>query len=496
LEQNTDLDPDYGSASFLSATLVPRSRRGARGGRVGRLVLLRIRKLKNRQLELARRNAELDQRVRERTAELSKSHAEIQQREMLFRLIFEHAPVGISWSRTDLDGRYHFNTAFRRILNLTPDAVLDDAVLEQMTHPEDRPRRAEKESDIMQGKTDSYTIEQRFLRPGVEEASGLLAVAVVRDEGGRTLQVIRILEDITPLKKAEQELARTYERLVEASRKAGMAEVATGVLHNVGNVLNSVNVSATLLLDGFRQSRVSTLSKVAARVREQSAVPGAFGPDDSNGHKVLEYLDTVTKHLASEQQRFVGELEGLRQNVEHINEVVARQQNYAELGGIEEVIAPRDVFEEAFRMNSMSYTRHNIEVVREFSAVPKIVADRHKVLQILVNLLQNAKQAVEQNAALGRKIVLRLEEAEQSVRFVVADNGIGIAPENRARIFAHGFTTRSGGHGFGLHSSANAAKEMRGTLKMVSEGLGKGATFTLQLPVADEKALAKGVHRT
>lgn len=444
---------------------------------------LRVRQLKRREEALARSNAELDQRVRERTAELSRSHAELQQRELLFRLIFEHAPVGVSWSRSDLGGVYHFNSAFRRILDLPADTHANDSLLTSLAHPADALRQSEQEALIRAGKLDSYALEQRFVRLDGQEVSALLAVAVVRDQHGQIIQVIRILEDISALKRAQVELANTYKRLMEASRVAGMAEVATGVLHNVGNVLNSVNVSVAVLADGLHKSRVGGVSKVTTLLNENAANLPHFLTADPRGQRVLPYLDTLADHLAAERERFLTEVESLRANVEHIKEIVSRQQAYAQLGGLTEELDPSELAEDALRMNAMAFTRHGVEIVREFSPSPKVAADRHKVLQILINLVQNAKQAVSVDGVARRRIVIRITTQDESVFIAVSDSGVGIAPENLTKIFEHGFTTRANGHGFGLHSAANAAREMHGQLAVHSDGCGKGATFTLQLPI-------------
>jgi len=115
--------------------------------------------------------------------------------------------------------------------------------------------------------------------------------------------------------------------------------------------------------------------------------------------------------------------------------------------------------------------------------VPPISVEKHKVLQILINVLRNAKYACDDSERNEKKITVRISGRDGRVSISVADNGIGIPPENLTRIFNHGFTTRKEGHGFGVHSGANAAREMGGSLSAVSEGTGHGATFTLELPV-------------
>jgi len=128
--------------------------------------------------------------------------------------------------------------------------------------------------------------------------------------------------------------------------------------------------------------------------------------------------------------------------------------------------------------------------VRDYQAVPPVFAERGKVLQILINLIRNAKYALDEGRSAGKVITLRIQAGlAGTVRFVVEDNGVGIPPENLARIFGHGFTTRAHGHGFGLHSSALAAKDMGGALTVYSDGPGLGAAFILELPVTDPVAM-------
>jgi two-component system, NtrC family, sensor kinase len=159
------------------------------------------------------------------------------------------------------------------------------------------------------------------------------------------------------------------------------------------------------------------------------------------------------------------------------------QQSYAKVSGVLEKVTASELVENALKMHMGAYRRNSIEVVREYEEVPPMTVDKHKTLQILVNIFANAKYACEANQR-ERKVVIRIKPGEEDrVRIEIADNGIGIAPENLTRIFSHGFTTRKEGHGFGLHSAAVAAKEMKGTLNVHSDGLGKGATFILELPL-------------
>lgn len=184
----------------------------------------------------------------------------------------------------------------------------------------------------------------------------------------------------------------------------------------------------------------------------------------------------------AEQRAIVSELDSLRRNVEHIKEIVAMQQNYAMVGGVKEMINVVDLVEDGMCLNEGGLRRHGVEVGREFEPVPPMNAEKHKILQILVNLIRNAKYACGESGRPDKRMTLRVVNGDGRVKMSVMDNGIGIPPENLTRIFNHGFTTRKNGHGFGLHSGALAAKAMGGSLTVLSGGAGQGAAFTLELP--------------
>jgi signal transduction histidine kinase len=261
-----------------------------------------------------------------------------------------------------------------------------------------------------------------------------------------------------------------------------MAEIATNVLHNVGNVLNSVNVSTGLVVESVKKSKVSRLARVVALLQEHAPDLGEFITHDTKGKQLPFYLAQLSEQLLADQAALVGELDSLRRNVEHIKEIVAMQQSYATFGGVKEMINVVNLVEDSLRISEGALSRHCVEVVREFDTVPSLNVEKHKILQILVNLLRNAKHACQDSDRADKRLTVRVTNGEGRVKISVIDNGVGIPPENLTRIFNHGFTTRKDGHGFGLHSGALAAKEMGGSLTAHSDGPGQGATFTLELP--------------
>ncbi len=291
-------------------------------------------------------------------------------------------------------------------------------------------------------------------------------------------------KEIEERKRMEVEVERIHRQLMDASRQAGQAEVASGVLHNVGNVLNSVNVSTTLVSDRLRKLQISNLARAAKLMEEHADDLGRFVTTDEKGRRLPQYLGRLARHLGQEQDDLLNEVKELADNVEHIKEIVAMQQTYATLSGVAEKAEASELVESALKMHADSYRRHSIAIERDYEDASPILVDRHKALQILINILKNAKHACEESGQPAKKVLVRIaQHRPDRVTIEIADNGIGIAPENLTRIFSHGFTTRKNGHGFGLHSAALAAKEMGGALTGRSEGAGKGATFIVELPI-------------
>ncbi|MEP6936619.1 MAG: ATP-binding protein, partial [Chthoniobacterales bacterium] len=323
-----------------------------------------------------------------------------------------------------------------------------------------------------------------FNNEGQEVHVSQVLIAHKNAEGGLKY-VSTVMRDMTERRHAEEALRISQQKLLETSRFAGMAEVATGVLHNVGNVLNSVNVSASLVVEKLRRSKAPKLAKAAALLTERNGDLAEYLTTDPNGQKLPGYLAKLGEYFIAENADLLQEVDQLGRNIEHIKEVVAMQQSYAKVSGVFENLPAHRLVEDAIAMNIGAFERHGVAVDRQFSPVPPVRVDRHKVLQILINLLRNAKYALDEVKRTDKRITISIFAVnESSVHIGVADNGIGISPENLTRIFAHGFTTRKEGHGFGLHSGALAARAMGGSLAVASAGGGQGATFTLDLPVA------------
>jgi two-component system NtrC family sensor kinase len=281
-----------------------------------------------------------------------------------------------------------------------------------------------------------------------------------------------------------RELKDAQSELMDSARQAGMAEIATNVLHNVGNVLNSVNISAELVTRKLRTSKALGLGKAMQLINEHRRDLGTFLTEDEKGKLLPDYLNQLVEAIATEQQGLTEELAQLSKSVDHIKDIVSTQQSYAGASTLLEPVHISALMEDALRMNSGALSRHHVTVVKDYHDVPEIMADKHRLLLILVNLISNAKYAMSNLTDRTRQMTLTVMPLDDgTLQISVKDEGEGIPAQNMTRIFTHGFTTRKEGHGFGLHSCALAALEMKGRLTAHSDGPGKGALFTLHIPL-------------
>ena len=326
---------------------------------------------------------------------------------------------------------------------------------------------------------------------GQERLALDFSLTSIPDEAGQPAGVTLFGRDVTARRQAEARLSELHRTLLETSRKAGMAEIATGVLHNVGNTLNSINVSASLVSEQLYGSRVRGLVRAAELMKEHTPGLEHFLTRDERGRLLPEYLLSVSQQIAEEHATMWVELQSLTKNVDHIRSVVNMQQEHARFVGVVEEVMLSELLDDALRLHATSFEQLGIQVRREYASLPPLRVDRHKLLQILVNLLSNARHALLERQDSEKQLTLRISSQPPGrIRIEVTDNGMGIDPEHLPRIFALGFTTKKNGHGFGLHASAQAAREMEGSLTCTSPGPGQGATFTIDLPLTNEQARA------
>ncbi|GJL66251.1 MAG: hypothetical protein NPIRA05_12220 [Nitrospirales bacterium] len=328
-------------------------------------------------------------------------------------------------------------------------------------------------------------IETTYLAKNGQVIPIALSGSLMKDESGVIQGLVCVAQDITERKRLEAERRQFQDQLVETSRRLGMADVATSVLHNVGNVLNSINVSVGIMGTTLRQSLVGDVRKISQMLNAHMDDLNIYLSQDVKGRQIPGYLAQLADHLIEEQQVTLKELESLIESSEHAKQCVAMQQGMVKAGGIHEPVVLVDLMEQALSINKVLVEKLEGHIIREFVDTSEVIVDKHQTLQILVNLIRNSLQAME---TVGRKILtVRIGPATHErnmVQLEVADTGVGIHADQLTHIFSQGFTTKKDGHGFGLHSGALSAKNMGGSLHVRSDGKGCGATFILTLPVA------------
>ena len=440
----------------------------------------RLLKLAQRQLQTA--NEDLEHRVEVRTADLAKANSELRHEQALFSTLLDTASDYIYFK----DANSRFVRCSRSLCarsQLAHEQMVGKTDFDIYLEEHARKAFADEQNIIRTGQPLIAKLERETHPNGL--VSWVMSTKMPwRDARDKIIGTLGISRDITPLKEAEARLEQVHQQLVDASRTAGQAEVAASVLHNVGNVLNSVNVSTSIIQSRVQTSTIAAdITRVADLLKQHQHNMAAFFSPEAPGCKVPLYLQRLAEQIASAQAGLLKEIESLSKNVDHIKTIVFMQQNFAQTGGVVELHSIPALIDDALRVHASGIEERQIRVVRQFEPVPDLLVDKHRVLQILVNLISNAKWALLGSSAPERVLTVGVHRnGDNRLRVSVADNGVGITAEDFNRLFRHGFTTRPDGHGFGLHSSILAARELGGDLLAQSEGLGCGASFTLELP--------------
>jgi PAS domain S-box-containing protein len=460
-----------------------------------------------RQERLARANRDLEERTEElrknsaqlrvELAERERAELALRESERRFQAFLDNSPSP-TWITDEHDrliyvskpARELFDAGARGAVGEHIAALLPSAWADRYS---ETARRARLTNEVVEDKigyvrqdgAPSYALCHLFAidiggRRLVGGSSLDITARVVAEE-----QIKRINEELERrVRERTAELEAAQKELVETARQAGMAEVATNVLHNVGNVLNSVNVSVALLKSRVRGSKVDGVHKIAQLVSDHAHDLPEFLSQPRRTEQIVEYMKVLSKVITDERDEVLVTVEELTTSAEHLKALVQAQQRYAGRSSFIEKVSLSELVDQALRMNDLALPRSRVRLVKEVEDIGPALLDQHKLLQVLMNLLSNAKHAMDEVSDREHVLTVRVSRhGEGRVRLCVNDTGIGIPPENMERLFRHGFTTRAHGHGFGLHSCLIAAGEMGGKLTVESEGAGRGATFTLELPL-------------
>jgi PAS domain S-box-containing protein len=451
----------------------------------------RSRHLQARALRLQQENEKLEQRIAERTAELRQSYEALRASEYFYHSLVESLPQVIA--RKDAQGRYTYaNAAFAELLGRPLEQIVGHTDAE--LYPPGIAAKLQADDRRVLELNQPLEYEEVVEKDGGPRRYLHVKKVALRGERGEPLGLQTLFWDMTVFRETEEKLKTAQREIVEISRLAGIAEMATGVLHNLGNALTSVKVAMSVAVEGIRGLGVQKVGRVGEMLAHESHRLAEYLATDERGAKLPGYITLLGKALEDERTHALKELKHAADGLEHVAQIVHAQQSNARVAGLVEEVSPAELLEYAWRMNEASLSRHGVSVSRDFMPAAPVHVQRQKAVQVLVNLVRNACDALKESGRPDKRLVLGLRRGPNGcVQLSVRDNGVGIKSENMVRIFEFGFTTKPNGHGFGLHSSALAAKELGGALLAQSDGPGQGATFTLELPCAPAAAGAEDV---
>jgi PAS domain S-box-containing protein len=350
-----------------------------------------------------------------------------------------------------------------------------------MIHPDDLAVAQAAWNESLQESIPMH-VQFRIIRPDGTVVHLDSLAALITDSRTSQRRLIGIILDISRRVGAEQRERLLQKQLREASHQSGMAEVATGVLHNVGNVLNSLGVASSTVQARLKASPVDRVERVAAMLDAHQGALGEFLTNDPRGKRLPEYLSALGGQLKKEAEGLQEEVSAISGHVQYLCEIVQAQQSFARVGGAEEAVNVRELVDAALTLKGQEL--NGVEIRRDIGVMPEVWTDRYKLLQIIVNFIANACDAMAANAAGSRRIAIGAHIVQDQLEIVVEDCGAGIPADLLPRIWEFGFTTKAHGHGFGLHSSAVAAQQLGGTIAADSAGPGLGARFRVTLPVS------------
>ncbi len=326
-------------------------------------------------------------------------------------------------------------------------------------------------------------VESSFLTHEGQKIPISVSGSMMQDQKGQFQGLVCVAQDITERKRMEEEKLQLHEQLLDTSRKLGMAEVASGVLHNVGNVLNSINVSIGVITDLLKNSMVGDVSRISQLLEKHRENLGAYFSQNPKGKQIPGYLEKLSGQLVEEKRVALLELDRLRENAGHAQQCVSAHQDFAKPSGLTEPVFLVELVKEALAVNQDLLVGSSIEVIQEHQEVPQVMVDKHQVLQILVDVIRNACQAMD--SSVVKRLIVRVVLVigpPDSICLEVQDTGHGIPADDLTKIFGQGYNTKNGGRGLSLHHGALMAKNMGGALRAQSEGTGQGAIFFLDLP--------------
>jgi signal transduction histidine kinase len=288
------------------------------------------------------------------------------------------------------------------------------------------------------------------------------------------------LQDLNLVFSEKNDLVKRMQSdLLEKNYIIGSAEIATGTLHNIGNILNNVSTSVYLLSSIHSRGALEKFKKANMILTQNENDMSNFLKNDK-GSKLIEYYKLIEKLFGEEIDKTDNIVSELDKKINLIIGILTTQQNYAGFSSTLESLDILKIIDDVLLMEKASLEKATVQIVKKIRKVPNINAQKNKTMHVLINLIKNGKEAMMANDILRRVLTISVYDNFEYVVVEINDCGTGIASENTSRLFTYGFTTKSNGHGFGLYSCAQYMKEMNGLITAESAGLGLGSTMILK----------------
>lgn len=340
-----------------------------------------------------------------------------------------------------------------------------------------------QEQEVMKSGIPIYSLEEKSTQHNGKLDWVLTSKTPLKDAHGNIVGVQGISKDITIYKKSQLELEKAQEKLIDLSRHIGRSEIASSILHNIGNVLNSINLSSTTIEENLKESTLPIVGKISEALDKPPQELSDFLIKDSKGNQIPALLNRVFDSLQAERSQIQEEAINLNKCLDHVNTIIAAQQQITRSETLDTPTSINEIIDTAISVNMAGIQRHSGKVFKNIPENLTLVLDKHRLLQVLINLISNGKYSADSVSVKDPTIWIDAKFQAGQLIIEVKDNGIGISKESIDRIFEYGYTERKEGNGIGLHSSVIAIEEMKGTLTVHSDGPNKGATFTVAIPI-------------
>lgn len=275
-------------------------------------------------------------------------------------------------------------------------------------------------------------------------------------------------------------LNTTYKKLVDHAQREGIADIATNILHNIGNILNSISVSVHLMEECAKSEVTEDIIKAGRLLQENMNHLEEFISEGGKGKKLMKFYLSLGRTADKMQKQILYNLDRLKKKTEAINEVVFAQQSYAGADEKLEELYVETILADALKLNQDDLDKFGIKVEKNILSNFKVVVNRAKLFFIIFNIISNAKDAMTAASVREKRLTVSMGEDDTGDYVKISDTGIGIPEDLLGRIFEYGFSTKSGKYGYGLYSCASYIAEIGGSISAHSDGEGKGAVFVLR----------------